>query len=204
MRRNYLRMYVCAVVVCICVLAGCSGKSGDTADLLEAEEISEDTVQGGPQESPPADGASENADGESIYVHVCGQVQCPGVYELAGDSRLYEAIQAAGGMTEDAADTYLNQAEVLVDGQQVYVPSGEEVQTSTAISPPQEAEDGRVNINTASREELMTLTGIGEAKAGAIIRYREDKGSFQSTEELKEVEGIKDGVYNKVKDQIKV
>ncbi len=84
------------------------------------------------------------------------------------------------------------------------MPSGEEVQAPADLLQRPEAGDGKVNINTASREELMTLTGIGEAKAEAIIRYREDKGSFKSAEELKEVEGIKDGVYNKVKDQIKV
>ena len=128
----------------------------------------------------------------------------PGVYELQENSRLYEAITAAGGLTEAAADTYLNQAEILTDGQQIYVPSGEEVQAPADLLQRPEAGDGKGNINTASREELMTLTGIGEAKAEAIIRYREDKGSFKSAEELKEVEGIKDGVYNKVKDQIKV
>lgn len=204
MRRNFIKMYVCVAVACIWILTGCSGKAGEESGLSEIKGYSEASAWDGAGEGALKEGEPEEDSGGSIYVHVCGQVNCPGVYELDKDSRLYEAIAAAGGMTEAAADTCLNHAEILVDGQQVYVPSGEELQASADVSPMQETQDGRVNINTASREELMTLTGIGEAKAGAIIRYREDKGSFKSTEELKEVEGIKDGVYNKVKDQIKV
>ena len=108
-----------------------------------------------------------------------------------------------------------NPAHCLEDGQQIYVPSREEAEQgitggkSQADSPgakpaagDTEAKDGKVSINTASKEQLMTLNGIGEAKAAAIIRYREEHGGFQKIEELKEVEGIKEGVFNKVKDQI--
>lgn len=140
---------------------------------------------------------------ESIYVHVCGEVNSPGVYELPTGSRVYAAIEAAGGITEKAAAS-LNQAEKLSDGQQIYVPSGEEAESRAWYGQgADEADDGKVNLNTAAKEELMTLSGIGEVKAEAIIRYREENGGFSSIEELKEIEGIKDGVFNKVKDKIK-
>lgn len=143
-----------------------------------------------------------DAQQESIYVYVCGEVSTPGVYELPADSRVYEAVYAAGGMKETAAVTYLNQAEKVSDGQKIYVPSQEELagQPESIEAP----DDGRVNLNTATKEELMTLSGIGEVKAEAILRYREEKGGFTSVEELKEIEGIKDGVFNKVKDQVKI
>lgn len=149
------------------------------------------------------------------YVHVCGAVNRPGVYELTADSRLFEAIQMAGGLTEEAADQTLNQAEVIEDGSKIYVPTKEEVKAGmdngdTLMQNEENAEkagstsDGKIDINTAAKNELMTLSGIGEAKADAIVRYREEHGAFQKIEDLMEVEGIKEGVFQKVKDQIKI
>ena len=137
-------------------------------------------------------------------VHVCGQVAAPGVYELAEGSRIYEAIEAAGGVNSQAAPEGLNQAACVEDGQQIYVPSVQELQDNsfTAAGDSGAAEDGRVNINTAQAEELMTLSGIGEAKAAAIIQYREENGGFQSIEELMEISGIKEGVFEKIKEEI--
>ena len=158
---------------------------------------------------------------EKLYVHVCGNVNQPGVYELQQDSRVFEAIEAAGGMTTTAAFSYLNQAELLKDGQQIYVPSQEEVDsgkvTSTrnayesdetfsvqAVENVSGQDDGKVNLNTASKEELLTLNGIGDVRAQAILKYREEHGEFRSIEELMEVEGIKKGTFQKLKDQIKI
>ena len=90
------------------------------------------------------------------------------------------------------------------DGQKIYVPSREEVQASAVPLPEGEQEDARVDLNKASKEELMTLSGIGESRADAILEYRKKQGGFRSAEELKEVEGIKDGIFDKIKDQIKV
>lgn len=150
---------------------------------------------------------------QMYYVHVCGQVVKPGVYELPAGSRLYEAVVLAGGLTENAAGEGLNQAEKVEDGSRVYVPSKEEYAAAGQNSPEISGEvsasgtadaDDKVNLNTATKEQLMTLSGIGEAKALAIISYRESHGSFQKIEELMQVEGIKNGVFQKVKDQIKV
>lgn len=183
-------------------------KEGQKEERKEKEETQE-TVQGG-------DGENGTDEPGSICVHVCGRVVNPGVYVLSSGSRIYEAVEAAGGLCGDAAGEYLNQASQMEDGQQIYVPSMEEAAQGTAGmqktggSPLQAspdgvgAEDGKVNLNTAPKEQLMTLSGIGEAKAAAIIRYREEHGGFQKIEELKEVEGIKEGVFNKVKDQIRI
>ena len=141
-----------------------------------------------------------------IYVFVCGQVASPGVYELPEGSRICQAIDAAGGMLDIASTDWVNQAETAEDGQKIYVPSTEEAETmpegQTQETSSAEGTDGKVHLNAASREELMTLTGIGEKKADAIIRYRESNGGFQSVDELMQVEGIKEGTYNKIKDSI--
>lgn len=195
MRGKWMKM--CIMMFCLCLCFGCSGKEEKQEVLEEAQAVEEEGSK--PQKTEETE-AQEGA----IYVYVCGQVADPGVYELKKSSRLYEALEAAGGMTETAADTYLNQAESLKDGQKVYVPSKEEAESSPAPAPEGEKDDGKVDLNKASKEELMTLDGIGEARADAILKYREDGGGFHSAEELKEVEGIKDGIYNKIKDKIKV
>ncbi len=189
----FLYLYLLTVVT---GMAGCSSRESESSALQEAcASEEEETFSEKEAEALPA---------ESIYVHVCGEVNAPGVYELPTDSRVYAAIEAAGGITEKASAPSLNQAERLSDGQQVYVPSEEEAQGQTSsVQGMAEADDGKVDLNTAAKDELMTLSGIGEVKAEAIIRYREEKGGFNSIEELKEIEGIKDGVFNKVKDKVK-
>lgn len=180
------------------LLAGC-GQTQETT-VTELEETGSETIE------EPEDTTKDTMEQGVIVVHVCGCVKRPGVYELPEGSRLYEAIEAAGGAGADAAADYLNQAAVAEDGQQIYIPSISEVQEGTAGQEgiPGKQEDDKVNLNTADADELMTLTGIGEAKAEAILQYREEKGGFRSVEELMEVDGIKEGVFNKIKDQIKV
>lgn len=138
----------------------------------------------------------------SVWVYVCGSVNCPGVYELSEGSRITDAIEAAGGMTEEAADTYLNLAETLSDGQKIEVPSLEEAEALTEARKTGAA--GLVNLNRATEEELMTLSGIGASKAKEIIRYRETKGGFGKPEDLMKIPGIKEGVFHKIRDQITV
>lgn len=137
-------------------------------------------------------------------VYVCGAVITPGVYELPKDARIYEAIKAAGGLSQDADLVQINQAEVVTDGQRIYIPTIEEASEMPAVGQEAQGTDNKVNLNTASLEELMTLPGIGEAKATSIIKYREQQGKFQTIEDIKQITGIKDGVYNKISDKIKV
>ena len=137
---------------------------------------------------------------EEIFVDVCGAVKAPGVYELPGGSRAFLAIEMAGGLLPEAAGEAVNQASLLQDGQQLYVPYEGEAESLSAG----EVSDGRVDLNTADVEELMTLPGIGEARAADIIAYREEHGEFASIEEIKNVSGIKDAAFEKMKDKIKV
>ena len=145
---------------------------------------------------------TESAGAKRLTVYVCGAVQHPGVYELAEGSRVYEALALAGGVTDDASPTAVNQAQLLTDGEMIEILTVDEaMERETA----QETEsDGRVNINTADAEELKTLPGIGEAKADSIIAYREKNGAFAVIEDIKNIEGIKDGVFAKLEDHIKV
>ena len=144
---------------------------------------------------------------ENIFVYVCGAVQKPGVYELLLGQRSCVAIAAAGGLSEQAAGDSLNQAEVLSDGQMLRVLTTEEAAAAT-VQPGQEtaesSRDGRVDINTADAFALMSLPGIGQSKADAIIAYRNEHGAFKAPEELMNISGIKEGVYQKIKDSIKV
>lgn len=169
----------------ILVLVACKSNDGEEVLLEDADtEVElEETV-----EEP----------GETIFVYVCGAVVNEGVYELPVGSRSYEAILMAGGFTDIAATTAVDQAAVLEDETTLYVPNYSDVANS------QEEDDGKVNLNTASKEELMTLPGVGEAKAASIIAYREENGGFKSIEEIMQISGIKEGLFEKVKDYIKV
>lgn len=156
----------------------------------------------------------ENDTEEVLYVYVCGAVCAPGVYTLPKESRICDVFEKAGGFTEDAATDYWNQARILNDGEMIYVPTKEEVEernlsaeSTSGVSKGNTNDssyEGKININTASKEQLMTIPGIGEAKALAIISYRESNGAFSSIEEVKNVEGIKDGVFSKMKEYIEI
>ena len=204
-------------VMCTADLTGCrAGNPQGQTELVPLDESDTDSDKPGTDiDSGQKDQQTDREKLQICYVYICGAVKQPGVYELTADSRLFEAIQMAGGLTEEAADQVLNQAELIEDGSRIYVPTKEEVKAGmdngdTLTQNEDNAEkagstsDGKVDINTAEKNELMTLPGIGEAKADAIVRYREEHGTFQKIEDLMEVEGIKEGVFQKVKDQIKV
>ena len=179
------------IILCMFLLCLCGCKERETAVIFDSEE----------QEVPEKSMISETECEEvSICVYICGQVNRPGVFEMPEGARITDAIDAAGGMTEEAACDFLNQAALLTDGQKIYVPTWEEAKQEEQSS----KADGKVNINTADAGELMSLSGVGEAKAEAIIRYREEKGGFHSIEEIMNIEGIKEGVFHKIKDKISV
>lgn len=136
---------------------------------------------------------------ETITVDVDGQVNMPGVYELEQGSRVNDAIQAAGGLSEGADTRHVNKAKVLSDGEKIYIGAeGEEV-----IAKSDATSNSMININTATKESLMTLDGIGEVYSQRIIDYRQQK-KFKSIEEIKNVKGIGDKTFEKIKDSITV
>ena len=127
-----------------------------------------------------------------IYVHVCGEVKDPGVYGLAEGSRVYQAVEAAGGLTDEASEAGAGSlSRGLIPG-------------AAAAAVPGPLEKSRVNINTATREELMTLTGIGASRADAILAYRREAGPFQKIEDIMKVSGIKEAAFQKIKEDITV
>ena len=144
-----------------------------------------------------------------LIVDVKGAVRHPGVYTLEEGDRLIDAISAAGGYVPDADSRMLNHAMKLTDELLVYVPlEGEEVpedEISLVMdSPDKPTNDGTVNINTADESQLMTIPGIGPAKAAAIINYRNDHGLFSATESLMDVSGIGKKTFEKLENQITV
>ena len=154
----------------------------------------------------------ENSEKSGVYVYICGEVIKPGVYELSGDSRIYEAVDAAGGFTENAARECVNLASKVSDGMQITIYNREEAASLLADSAPVGENAGKsgtsgsglVNLNTATKEELMTLKGIGESKAEDIIRYREKSGGFKKIEDIMKISGIKENGFQKIKDSITV
>lgn len=160
-------------------------------------------------ENSDSEGANE-ANTSTLFVHIAGSVKNPGLYELPQGSRVSDAVSAAGGMSEDANTSSVNLARQLTDGEQIIVASNEDIlaatETGTSNGSPsgQVSSQGKVNINTASAEELMTLDGVGEATADKIIAYRQENGSFSRIEEIKEVSGIGEKKFEAMKDAITV
>ncbi|MBQ8139141.1 MAG: helix-hairpin-helix domain-containing protein [Lachnospiraceae bacterium] len=133
---------------------------------------------------------------EEIYVHVCGAVKTAGVYKLSVGSRAADALEAAGGFTEEADEDKINLAAFISDGQQLYFPYiGDAVNISEDLG-------GLVDINTAGSDLLCTIPGIGKSKAEAIIEYRNNNGRFKKPEDIMKVSGIGQGVYEKIKAHI--
>ena len=156
---------------------------------------------------------------ETIRVDVKGMVKKAGVYELAKDSIVNDAIKKAGGLTSKADTTNVNLSKSLTNEMVIYIPKKEEVTKSVVNdalvdksnsvgfedSPSSNATSNtttNVNINTATIKELITLSGIGESKAQAILEYRTKNGNFKTLEDLKKVSGIGEAAYEKIKDNI--
>ena len=181
--------------------------------------------------SDAGNGTEINSTGETqpemIYVDVCGAVANPGVFQLAVGSRVFQAIEAAGGYLPEAVQNCVNRAGVLTDGQQLYILTQEEMERQ-GLDPAEMAgasdgqmngsagtgqntgmtaqvqQDNRININIADEAQLTTLTGIGATRAQAIIAYREENGPFAAIEDIMNVQGIKEGTFAKIKDEIVV
>ncbi len=203
--KSSLKIAAMAGVSAVLLLSGCQKEEnqetwfvleGDT-EIERATEVSRSAIQ------------TETA-GE-ICVFVCGSVPFPGVYLLPEGARVSEAVEAAGGFGGDADREWLNLARPAVDGEQIRVPSREETAQADNLPealPEEHGTDpngeGRINLNLASKEELMELPGIGEAKAESIIAYREEHGGFSAPEEIMEISGIKTAVYERIRDRITV
>lgn len=207
--------------------------AGNTDQNREAESNAGDTDQNRKAEpSDGSTGRTELSDASSeeaktLVVHICGAVSAPGVYELPAGSRIIDAVEAGGGFLPEADEACCNLAEEIVDGCQIYIMTKTEscadgqtekkagIQTSpdsdmqttdrnVRSNSATALENGLVNLNTADVAALMTLPGIGESRAKAIISYREQHGAFAQIEDIMKISGIKQAAFSKIKDKITV
>ena len=138
---------------------------------------------------------------EDIYVDIDGAIKNPGVYKVSEGTRLFQVIELAGGLKENASTESLNRAETLYDGQKITIYSTD---TQNYEESPNDTKNGRVNINTADSITLQTIPGIGPSKAERIIDYRNTEGKFKKIEDIKNVTGIGDATFENIKDYITV
>lgn len=207
--------------------------AGNTDQNREAESNAGDTDQnrkaepsaGSTDRTELSDASSEEE--KTLVVHICGAVSAPGVYELPAGSRIIDAVEAGGGFLPEADEACCNLAEEIVDGCQIYIMTKTEscadgqtekkagIQTSpdsdmqttdrnVRSNSATALENGLVNLNTADVAALMTLPGIGESRAKAIISYREQHGAFAQIEDIMKISGIKQAAFSKIKDKITV
>lgn len=207
--------------------------AGNTDQNREAESNAGDTDQnrkaepsaGSTDRTELSDASSEEA--KTLVVHICGAVSAPGVYELPAGSRIIDAVEAGGGFLPEADEACCNLAEEIVDGCQIYIMTKSEscadgqtekkagIQTSpdsdmqttdrnVQSNSTTALDNGLVNLNTADVAALMTLPGIGESRAKAIISYREQHGAFAKIEDIMKISGIKQAAFSKIKDKITV
>lgn len=196
---------LCAVIIAVVLSIGYMAWGSFTSSGIVLEHSGE----------APQTQESENSSSQLIYVHIAGEVQNPGMYQLESDSRVSDAIDAAGGLTESADQLSVNIARQVTDGEQIVVRAYSEPESGTgesidssdsgvSSSPATGVFTDKVNINTASASELITLDGVGESTAAKIIAYRQANGSFASIEDIKKVSGIGDKKYEAIKDRITV
>lgn len=207
--------------------------AGNTDQNREVESNAGDTDQnrkaepsaGSTDRTELSDASSEEE--KTLVVHICGAVSAPGVYELPAGSRIIDAVEAGGGFLPEADEACCNLAEEIVDGCQIYIMTKTEscadgqtekkagIQTSpdsdmqttdrnVRSNSATALENGLVNLNTADVAALMTLPGIGESRAKAIISYREQHGAFAQIEDIMKISGIKQAAFSKIKDKITV
>lgn len=185
------------LMVSLCVLlCGCGRSYSDemTLEEIEGRGLSDNAAA----EEHPSDAR------DTIYVYACGEVASPGVYEVKADSRIFEILALAGGVTAQADLSYINQAESCYDGEKIYIPSEGEYEERSDDGMAAYDKDGRIDINTADSQKLQELKGIGASRAEDIVAYRESNGRFKSIEAIMDVPGIKQGTFDKIKEHIKV
>lgn len=215
-KRNKFILSICVLLsLCGCANADAAVfEDTDSEAVLQTEHIAVEEQAESSQ--PDASGktqevqsSEQEAAEEKVAVFVCGMVNCPGVYYLQEGALRNDAVLAAGGFAQEADTTYVNLAQTVTEGERIYVPKIGEVdaslesQTDTEQSA-KEMGNRKIDLNTATREELLSLPGIGQSKADAIIEYRQTHGEFRSVEDIMLIDGIKEGVYKKIKDMITV
>ncbi|WML35676.1 helix-hairpin-helix domain-containing protein [Clostridium sp. OS1-26] len=152
----------------------------------------------------------ESKDNKEITVYINGEVENPGVYKIKNDSRIEELVKMSGGFTDSADKFKLNLAKKLRDEDYIYVDKKVEGQANAVSNSVQSSavtssvQGGKININSASKEQLKTIPGIGDVTAQKIIDYREKNGNFSTVEDLKKIDRMGEKTLDKIKDKIDV
>ena len=204
-KKQKIVVYIIAVIVVIGMIYFIYNKNQVNNDDLENDILVSNT----------STKEEEKNEQEQIVVHVTGSVKSPGIVKLKDGSRIEDAIEAAGGLTENADITNVNLAYVLDDGIKIKIPSvtDEDIEDEVIsenigeniVEENNETSKGNiVNINKATESELQELPGIGSSLASKIIEYRNQNGKFNNIEDIKNVNGIGESKYSSIKDLIKV
>lgn len=183
--------------------------AGSFTDEFVSAGGQEALLESGTNTAQESAGQKDEETAVECAVYISGAVKHPGLYRYHGTARVSDAIEAAGGFKKNADREAVNLARILADGEQICVltkkqTAGNKKDSGKESSTPDTKEQSAnlININKASAEELMSLPGIGQAKASLIIDYRTEQGNFSKKEDLMNISGIKEGVYNKIKDLI--
>lgn len=195
-RQSFILLTVMLLSVLSVTLVGCIKEKNERYILSPASEANK-----------ASDNEEDNTDLalalDEIVVHIKGEVNNPGIYSLPKDARLYQLVEEAGGLTENADIKNVNLAIILKDQEDKYIPAiGEVIEAQPIVS--ENKLDNRVRINYATKEELKSLPGIGDAIADRIIEYRSQKGGFKRIEDIKNVSGIGDKKFEDIKSRITV
>lgn len=220
MMRNFFRqirahsegriMILPSLLVALFLLFGCGNLGLDDSIIIENDATELENAKQLTEGSDEAEIPKEAKISEYVVVYVCGAVTKPGVYELLDGSRIVDAVAMAGGFSDNADYNAINLACEVQDASKIYIPTVDEtvkegiVTADGNICGAGDEDNGLININTANEQRLTDISGIGETKAKSIVAYREEHGTFKTTEEIMQVSGIGEGTYQKIKDQITV
>lgn len=203
-------LIICIITIIICLIIYIA-KNNDNTYVIENNMINNNTNNFISEEE-------KNEKEETVFIHIIGEVNNPGVVEVKKGSRIKDVIEQAGGLTENADIEKVNLVYEVSDGQKINIPNKNETKEdklnennyvsteneNNVIIGEMNKENKKVNINTATQTELETITGIGPSTASKIIKYRSENGRFKNINDIKNVSGIGDAKFNSIKDEITV
>lgn len=201
-----MRKVIIKIVVLIAVvLTSCSDKAGGRM-IKEGPEITENPSV---SENPVMDNTDKSTEKTEVYVQLCGAVNNPGVYKVEDGLRIFEVIDIAGGMSADADSDSINLTCEVTDEMKIYIPrigesESNDLNESAEWNCDDKTDNQKININTANEDELTKLPGIGQSRAKAIVEYREKNGRYNNIRDIMNISGIKQAMFDKIKDLISV
>ena len=174
--------------------------------IKEGPEITENPSV---SENPVIDNTDKSTEKTEVYVQLCGAVNNPGVYKVEGGLRIFEVIDIAGGMSADADSDSINLTCEVTDEMKIYIPrigesESNDLNESAEWNCDDKTDNQKININTANEDELTKLPGIGQSRAKAIVEYREKNGRYNNIRDIMNISGIKQAMFDKIKDLISV